>query len=392
MGVYIVDGKRTAIGSFQGSLASMSAHRLSVPVIQSILKSNQIEPGQIDEVILGQVLTTGEGQNPARQAAIHAGIPNETPAMTINQVCGSGLRAVAMGYQAIALNERSMVMVGGQESMSRSNHFLYLRSGVKIGTTHFQDSMIVDGLWDAFYDCHMAITAENIAKKFGITRQEQDEFATYSQTKAQAAQNNQKFSDEIVSIQVPKGKELTIFCKDEYPRAGVTIESLSKLKPAFLSEGGTVTAGNASGINDGSAVLLMASENKVKQLNLTPMARIVSWATCGVDPQFMGLGPIPASRQAIEKAGWNIDDLDLMEVNEAFAAQAIAVNQEMGWDVSKVNVNGGAIALGHPIGASGARILVTLIHEMKRKRVKKGLATLCIGGGMGIAVCVESSY
>ncbi|MCK5445639.1 MAG: acetyl-CoA C-acetyltransferase, partial [Rhodospirillaceae bacterium] len=343
---------------------------------------------EVDEVVLGQILAAGDGQNPARQSAMAAGVPVERTAYLINQVCGSGLRTVALAFQAIQCGDADIVVAGGQENMSRSNHCMYLREPTKMGNAQALDTMIKDGLWDAFHDYHMGVTAENVATKFQLSRETQDEFAARSQQKAEAAINAGHFKAEIAAVTVKQRKKETIVDTDEYPRAGVTAEALSGLRPAFDREG-TVTAANASGINDGAAALVVMSAENAKARGVEPLARIVSWATVGVEPQLMGTGPIPASQKALEKAGWSVDDLDLIEANEAFAAQACAVNQELGWDEDKVNVNGGAIALGHPIGASGARILVTLIHEMKRRDVHKGLATLCIGGGMGIAMCVE---
>lgn len=386
--VVIVAAKRTAIGSFNGGLASMPAAQLGAEVIKDVLSMTGVDAAEIDEVILGQVLTANAGQNPARQAAIHGGISKDKTAMTINQVCGSGLRSVALGMQAIACGDAKIVLAGGQESMSQSPHAMYLRSGIKMGEGTMKDTMIVDGLWDCFNHYHMGITAENVAELGGLSREAQDEFAAASQQKAEAAIKAGKFKDEIVPLTISSRKGDTVVDTDEFPRAGVTAEGLSQLRPAFKKDG-TVTAGNASGINDGAAILMLMSEEEAQKRGLTPLARIASWATRGVAPDVMGTGPVPASRAALEKAGWTHDELDLIEANEAFAAQAAYVNQEMGWDVNKVNVNGGAIALGHPIGASGGRILTTLLHEMKRREAKKGLATLCIGGGMGIAMCVE---
>ena len=386
--IVIVAATRTPIGAFSGSLSPLSAADLGKVVITEVLRRGKVDPADVSDVILGQVLTAGTGQNPARQAAINAGLPQESTAITINQVCGSGLRTVAMGYQAIKAGDSSIVIAGGQESMSNSAHCMYLRSGIKMGDSQMVDTMIKDGLWDAFNGYHMGITAENVAEKWQITREQQDELAAASQQKAVAAIEAGRFKDEIVPVEIQVRRETKLFDTDEYPRAGTTVETLAKLRPAF-SKTGTVTAGNASGINDGASVVLLMSAAEAAKRGLTPLARIASWATAGVDPALMGSGPIPASRLALGKAGWMIDDLDLIEANEAFAAQACAVNKEMGWDPSKVNVNGGAIALGHPIGASGNRVLVTLLHEMMRRDAKKGLATLCIGGGMGIAMCVE---
>ena len=386
--VVIVAAKRTAIGSFGGSLSTLSAARLGEIVIKNVLAETGVKPEEVDEVIFGQVLTAGVGQNPARQAAIYAGIPKEKTAITVNQVCGSGLRTVAMGMQAILCGDAEIVVAGGQENMSLSPHALYMRDGVKFGDVSMKDTMIVDGLWDAFNDIHMGITAENIAEQYQITRAAQDEFAAGSQQKAEAAIKAGKFKDEIVPVTIKKKKEDVIFDQDEFPRSGVTAEALGALKPAFKKDG-TVTAANASGLNDGAAALVLMRESEAKKRGLKPLAKIVSWATAGVDPAVMGTGPIPASKKALEKAGWKAADLDLVESNEAFAAQACCVLKEAGFDPAKTNVNGGAIALGHPIGASGARVLVTLLHEMKRRDAKKGLATLCIGGGMGIALCVE---
>jgi acetyl-CoA C-acetyltransferase len=386
--VVIVAAKRTAIGNLGGTISAIPAHELGKLVIENVLQETGIKAAEIDEVILGQVLTAGAGQNPARQASIKAGIPKETPAITINQVCGSGLRSVAMGMQAILNGDARIVLAGGQESMSLSPHSLQMRTGVKFGNAELTDTMIKDGLWDAFNDYHMGTTAENIAEKYQITRTDQDNFAAQSQNRAEAAIVAGKFKAEIVPVKVQTRKEEIIFDKDEFARPGVTAESLGKLKPAFKKDG-TVTAANASGINDGAASLILMRASEAKKRGLKPFAKIVSWATAGVDPEVMGTGPIPASRKALEKAGWKVSDLDLVESNEAFAAQALCVTKELGLDPAKTNVNGGAIALGHPIGASGARVLVTLLHEMARRDVHKGLATLCIGGGMGIALCVE---
>lgn len=387
--VVIVAAKRTAIGNFLGGLASVPAHKLGAAVITALLKDTGVEGKDVSEVILGQVLTAGLGQNPARQAVIAAGLPIEVPGWGLNQVCGSGLRAVALGFQAIANGDSAIVIAGGQESMSQSMHAVQMRFGTKYGNASLVDTCMVDGLTDAFSGALMGITAENIAKKFGITRQEQDAFAAGSQNKAEAAQKADKFKDEIVPFTIAGKKGDTVIDKDEFPRAGTTAESLAALKPAF-DKAGSVTAGNASGINDGAAAVVLMTAEEAKKRGLKALARIAAWAHAGVEPDIMGTGPIPATRKCLQKAGWNIGDLDLIEANEAFAAQALAVNKELGWDAAKVNVNGGAIALGHPIGASGARVLVTLLHELqKRESAKKGLATLCIGGGMGIALAVE---
>ena len=389
--IVIVSATRTAVGSFGGGLSSKPAHDLGSTLIKKIATSTNIDLAEIDEVILGQVLTAGQGQNPARQAAINAGIPDNKTALIVNQLCGSGLRAVAMGMQQLALRDADVIIAGGQENMSLSTHCAHLRNGTKMGDVKLKDTMITDGLNDAFYRYHMGITAENVAKKFMISRDSQDEFALNSQIKAAAAQIAGKFKEEITGINVNTRKSEAIFKQDEYIRHNVTEESIKKLNAAFKS-GGTVTAANASGLNDGAAVVLMMSEKEAIKRNLTPIARIASWSTAGVSPELMGTGPIPSSTEALRKAGWKANDLDLVEANEAFAAQAIAVNQEMGWDPKIVNVNGGAIAIGHPIGASGCRILVTLLHEMKRNSLSKGLATLCIGGGMGVALTVEGNF
>lgn len=388
--VVIVSALRTPIGNFNGSLSAFSAHQLGAEVIKGLLKQIKLDPQLVNEVILGQVLTAGSGQNPARQAAISAGLPKETVAMTINKVCGSGLKAVQLAAQSIMLGENEIIIAGGQESMSQAPHALpNSRNGQKMGNWSLVDTMVTDGLWEAFNDYHMGKTAENIAEKFNISREEQDQFAADSQQKAEKAINANRFLNEIIPISIPqRKKDPIIFQKDEFPRFGTTAETLSKLRPAFAKEG-SVTAGNASGINDGAAAVLLMSKKKADKLGLKPMATIKSFANAGVCPTVMGTGPIPASKKALEKANWNVNELDLIEANEAFAAQAISVNQGMGWGCEKVNVNGGAIALGHPIGASGARILVTLLHEMQKRDVKKGLATLCIGGGMGTALCVE---
>ncbi|MBF0272651.1 MAG: acetyl-CoA C-acetyltransferase [Magnetococcales bacterium] len=385
--IVIVSAARTAVGAFGGGLSAVPAHKLGEIAIVEALKRAGVAPADVSEVVMGQILSAGAGQNPARQAAVNAGIPAEKTAYGINQLCGSGLRAVVNGYQSISMGDAEIVVAGGQESMSLAPHLLHLRNGTKMGSAEMQDSMIRDALTDAFHNYHMGNTAENVAKKWGLTRAEQDAFAAASQQKAEAAQKAGRFKDEIVPVVIPGRKGDVTIDTDEHPKHGTTAESLAKLRAAFDKEG-TVTAGNASGINDGAAVaVLMSAENAAKR-GLQPLARIVSWASCGVDPAIMGTGPIPSSRLALSKAGWTIDDLDLIEANEAFAAQALAVNKDMGWDLSKVNVNGGAIALGHPVGASGARILVTLLYEMQRRNARKGLATLCIGGGMGIALCV----
>ncbi|MEE8320827.1 MAG: acetyl-CoA C-acetyltransferase [Gammaproteobacteria bacterium] len=388
--VVIVSAARTAIGNFGGSLASIPAHILGARVINGVLERAGIKPEQVDEVIFGHVLTAGTGQNPARQAALEAGLPNEVPCMTINKVCGSGLKTVHLAAQAIKCGDADIIVAGGQENMSLAPHILpNSRNGVKMGDWKMQDSMVVDGLWDAFNDYHMGITAENVAREYKISREEQDEFAAATQQKVESAQNVGSFNDEIIPIEIPQRKgDPVIFEKDEFPRAGVTTEGIAKMRPAFDKEG-TVTAANASGVNDGAAAVVVMSESKAKELGLEPLATIKAYSSAGVDPAIMGTGPIPASQKCLEKAGWSIDDLGLIEANEAFAAQAISVNKGIGWDTSRVNVNGGAIALGHPIGASGCRILVTLLHEMKRRDVKKGLATLCIGGGQGVALAVE---
>jgi len=378
--IVITSAVRTAIGTFKGSLKGMQAHDLGSTVIKESLKKSNLKPNDIDEVIMGQVLTGGTGQNPGRQAAIKAGLPVEKTAYLINQVCGSGLRSVAAAYQSIACNDSKIIIAGGQESMTNAPHTINFRNGEKLEETNLVDAMIKDGLWDAFNGYHMGVTAENVAEKWKISRNEQDEFAFISQEKTEKAQKEEKFKNEIVSVNK--------FEKDEHPRSGITLERLAKLKPSF-KDNGTVTAGNASGINDGAAAVVLMEENEAKKRGLKPLAKIVSWATCGVDPSLMGSGPIPASKKALEKAGWEIKDLDLIESNEAFAAQSLAVIKELKIPKEKVNVNGGAIALGHPIGASGTRILVTLTHEMARRSVKKGLATLCVGGGMGIAMCIE---
>ncbi len=386
--VVIVSAARTPIGSFNGSFATVPAHDLGKVAITEALKRAAIDSAEVSEVILGQVLTAGQGQNPARQAAIAAGLTVETPAWIVNQVCGSGLRAVALGAQAIGQGDSSIVVSGGQENMSLSPHVAYLRSGIRMGDGKMTDSMIKDGLWDAFNNYHMGITAENVAKQWQISREDQDAFAVASQNKAEAAQKAGKFKDEIVAVTIKGRKGDTVVSDDEYIRHGATLDSMRALKPAFDKDG-TVTAANASGINDGAAALVLMSLKDAQARGLKPLARIASWAQAGVDPAIMGSAPIPASRKALERAGWKPSDLDLVEANEAFAAQACAVSKDMGWDPTKVNVNGGAIALGHPIGASGARVLITLLHELQRRDAKRGLATLCIGGGMGIALCVE---
>ncbi|MGH1403365.1 MAG: acetyl-CoA C-acetyltransferase [Alphaproteobacteria bacterium] len=386
--VVIVAAKRTAIGTLGGGLSTVPASTLGATVIQAVLDEAGVNSNDVDEALMGQVLTAGCGQNPARQAAINAGLSQSSTAMTINQVCGSGLRTVALGLQSIQAGDANIVVAGGQENMSLSPHIMHLREAVKFGDASMRDTMILDGLWDSFNDYHMGNTAENIAQQYGISREEQDGFAALSQNKAEHAINAGKFKDEIVPVEVKKRKETITFDTDEFPRAGVTAEGLGKLRPAFKKDG-TVTAANASGINDGAAAVLLMRESEAKERGLTPLAKIKSWATRGVDPAVMGTGPVPASAAALEKAGWDVSDLDLIESNEAFAAQACCVLKETGFDPDKTNVNGGAIALGHPIGASGTRVLVTLLHEMVRRDAQKGLATLCIGGGMGIALCVE---
>ncbi|MDR6631514.1 acetyl-CoA C-acetyltransferase [Phyllobacterium sp. 1468] len=386
--IVIASAARTPVGSFNGAFANVPAHELGAAVIKEVLSRAGIDGAEVDEVIMGQVLGAGEGQNPARQAAMAAGIPQEATAWGLNQVCGSGLRAVALGMQQIAMGDANIVVAGGQESMSLSPHCAHLRSGTKMGDLKLIDTMIKDGLTDAFHGYHMGITAENIATKWQLTREEQDKFALGSQNKAEAAQKAGKFKDEIVPFTVKTRKGDVVVADDEYIRHGATLDSLAKLRPAFDKDG-TVTAGNASGLNDGAAAVVLMSEEEAKRRGIKPLARIASWATAGVDPSIMGTGPIPASRKALEKAGWTAEDLDLIEANEAFAAQACAVNKDLGFDPDKVNVNGGAIAIGHPIGASGARVLNTLLFELKRRNGTKGLATLCIGGGMGVALCVE---
>jgi acetyl-CoA C-acetyltransferase len=386
--IVIVGAARTAVGAFNGVFANTPAHELGAAAIKEALARAKVDPAEVDEVIMGQILTAGQGQNPARQAAMAAGIPQEATAWGLNQLCGSGLRAVAIGLQQIANGDADIIVAGGQESMSLAPHAAHLRNGTKMGDTKFVDTMIKDGLWDAFHGYHMGTTAENVATKWQITREEQDAFAVASQNKAEAAQKAGKFKDEIVPFTISTRKGDIVVSDDEYPRHGATLEAMAKLRPAF-SKDGTVTAGNASGINDGAAALVIMTAKEAQKRGLKPLARIASWATAGVDPAIMGSGPIPATRKALEKAGWSIADLDLVEANEAFAAQALAVNKDLGWNPEIVNVNGGAIAIGHPIGASGARVLVTLLHEMQKRDAKKGLATLCIGGGMGVALAVE---
>ena len=388
--VVIVSAARTAVGKFGGSLANVAAPELGAAVIGAVLERAGVKPDQVNEVILGQVLTAGSGQNPARQSLIKAGLPNTVPGMTINVVCGSGLKSVMLAANAIIAGDADIVVAGGQENMSAAPHVLPgSRDGFRMGDARLIDSMIVDGLWDVYNQYHMGVTAENVAREYGITREQQDAFAALSQNKAEAAQKSGRFDDEIVPVEIPQRKgEPLRFATDEFVRHGVTAESLAGLKPAFSKEG-TVTAANASGLNDGAAAVLVMSAKKAEALGLTPLVRIKAYATSGLDPKVMGMGPVPASRRCLERAGWSPADLDLMEINEAFAAQALAVNQQMGWDSSKINVNGGAIAIGHPIGASGCRILVTLLHEMQKRDAKKGLASLCIGGGMGVALALE---
>jgi len=386
--IVIVSAARTPVGSFSGSLSALPAHELGIVAIKAALQRANLKPGDVSEVILGQVLTAAQGQGPARRAAIGAGIPVDAPAWGINQICGSGLRAVALGAQQIQTGAADIVVAGGQESMSQSNHAMLLREGTKMGDGKLIDTMIRDGLWDSFNNYHMGTTAENVARQWQITREEQDKFAVASQNKAEAARKAGKFKDEIAPVTIKTRKGETVVDTDEYIKEGVTLESVAKLRPAFDPKEGTVTAANASGINDGAAVVVLMTAGEAKKRGLKPLARIASWAQAGVDPSIMGTGPIPASKKALERAGWTIQDLDLIEANEAFAAQAISVNKGLGWDTDKVNVNGGAIAIGHPIGASGCRVLTTLLYEMQRRDAKKGLATLCIGGGMGIAVCV----
>jgi len=386
--IVIASAARTAVGSFNGAFANTPAHDLGAAVIRAALERAGVEPGAVSETILGQVLTAGQGQNPARQAHINAGLPQESAAWGINQVCGSGLRAVALGAQHIMLGDAEIVIAGGQESMSLSPHAAHLRAGQKMGDMKFTDTMIKDGLWDAFNDYHMGNTAENVAREWQITREQQDEFAVASQNKAEAAQKAGRFDDEIAPFTVKTRKGEVVVDKDEYIRHGATLDAMAKLRPAFAKDG-SVTAANASGLNDGAAVTVLMSAAEAEKRGITPLGRIAAYATAGLDPKIMGVGPIYASRKALAKAGWKVEDLDLIEANEAFAAQALAVNKDMGWDPARVNVNGGAIAIGHPIGASGARVLNTLLFEMKRRDAKKGLATLCIGGGMGVALCVE---
>jgi len=386
--VVIVSATRTPVGAFNGAFANTPAHDLGSIAIKAALERAGVEPKRVSEVIMGQILTAAQGQNPARIASIGAGVPVESPAWVVNQLCGSGLRSVALGYQALKNGDSQVVVAGGQESMSMAPHAQYLRGGVKMGSLELVDTMIKDGLWDAFNGYHMGNTAENVAKQWQITRQQQDEFAASSQQKAEAAMKSGRFKDEITPVTIKGRKGDIVVDSDEYPKAGVTTESIAKLRPAFEKDG-TVTAANASGINDGAAAVVLMLASQAAKEGKKPLARIASWAQAGVDPKIMGTGPIPASRAALQKAGWKTSDLDLIEANEAFAAQACAVNKDLGWDTSKVNVNGGAIAIGHPIGASGARVLVTLLHEMQKRDSKKGLATLCIGGGMGIAMCLE---
>ena len=387
--IVIAGAARTPVGSFNGTLASLPAHELGKVAITAALERAKTAPGDVSEVILGQILTAGHGQNPARQASLAAGIPVDTPAWGMNQICGSGLRAVALGLQQIQTGSASIVVAGGQESMSQSKHAAHMRDGTKMGDVKFVDTMIKDGLWDAFNNYHMGTTAENVARQWQISRAEQDAFAVASQNKAEAARKAGKFKDEIAPVTIKGKKGDVVVDTDEYIKDGVTLDSIAKLRPAFDPKEGSVTAANASGINDGAAAVVFMTAEEAKKRGVKPLARIVSWAHAGVDPSIMGTGPIPASKKALEKAGWTVQDLDLIEANEAFAAQAISVNKGLGWDTDKVNVNGGAIAIGHPIGASGARILVTLLYEMQRRDAKKGLATLCIGGGMGVALCVE---
>ncbi|MBS0250614.1 MAG: acetyl-CoA C-acetyltransferase [Proteobacteria bacterium] len=386
--IVIAGAARTPVGSFNGALASLPASKLGEIAIKAALQRANVPAGDVSEVILGQVLTAAQGQGPARQASVGAGVPVDSPAWSINQICGSGLRAVALGMQQIQTGSASIVVAGGQESMSQSAHAAHMRDGTKMGDMKLIDTMVKDGLWDAFNNYHMGTTAENVARQWQITREEQDKFAVASQNKAEAARKAGKFKDEIIPVTIKGRKGDTVVEQDEYIKDGVTYDSVAKLRPAFDPKEGTVTAANASGINDGAAVVVLMSAEEAKKRGIKPLARIVSWASTGVDPSIMGTGPISASKKALEKAGWSVNDLDLIEANEAFAAQAIAVNKGLGWDTEKVNVNGGAIAIGHPIGASGARILNTLVYEMQRRDAKKGLATLCIGGGMGVAMCV----
>ena len=389
--IVITSAFRTAIGSFNGSLSSKTAPELGSVIIKKCVEKSELKKEEVDMTYMGQVLTAGAGQNPARQSSILAGLSNETTNITVNQVCGSGLACVALAYNSIKSGDGKVIIAGGQESMSNSPHYINIRKGIKMGDGKLKDSMIIDGLWDVYNQYHMGITAENVAEKFQIRREEQDSFAAASQRKAAEAMQANKFVNEIVPVKIKVKKEEVEFNKDEYPKAGSTVEKLAKLRPAFKKDG-TVTAGNASGVNDGAAAVCLMTGEMANQKDIEPLAKIVSWAQCGVDPSIMGTGPIPASKLALKKAGWSEDELDLIEANEAFAAQAMAVNKEMGWTVDKVNVNGGSIALGHPVGASGARILVTLIHEMQKRKAQKGLATLCIGGGMGIAMCIERSF
>ena len=389
--IVITSAFRTAIGSFGGSLASKTASELGSEVIKGCINHSHLKANDVDMVYMGQVLTTGVGQNPARQAAIYAGISKDKTATTINQVCGSGLASIALAFNSIKCGDGNIMIAGGQESMSNAPHFINLRNGLKMGPGTLSDSMIIDGLWDIYNNYHMGVTAENVAEKYQITREDQDSFALSSQKKASNAIKANKFMDEIIPVKVKMKKQEIIFSQDEYPKPDTTIEKLSKLRPAFKKDG-TVTAGNASGVNDGAAAVVMMSSEEAKKRKIEPLVKIISWAQCGVEPTVMGTGPIPASKKALEKAGWKKDQVDLVEANEAFAAQAISVNKELGFNQNKVNVNGGAIALGHPIGASGARILVSLIHEMYKRNLKKGLATLCIGGGMGIAMCIERDF
>jgi acetyl-CoA C-acetyltransferase len=386
--IVIASAARTPVGSFNGALSSLPASKLGEIAIKAALNRANVQPGDVSEVILGQVLTAAQGQGPARQASVGAGVSVDAPAWSVNQICGSGLRAVALGMQQIKTGDATIVVAGGQESMSQSTHAAHMRDGTKMGDMKLVDTMVKDGLWDAFNNYHMGTTAENVARQWQITREEQDKFAVASQNKAEAARKAGKFKDEITPVTIKTKKGETVVDQDEYIKEGVTIDSIAKLRPAFDPKEGTVTAANASGINDGAAVVVLMTAEEANKRGIKPLARIVSWATTGVDPSIMGTGPISASKKALEKAGWTINDLDLIEANEAFAAQALAVNKGLGWDTSKVNVNGGAIAIGHPIGASGARILNTLLFEMQRRDAKKGLATLCIGGGMGVAMCL----
>ncbi|MEM9168884.1 MAG: acetyl-CoA C-acetyltransferase [Pseudomonadota bacterium] len=388
-GIMIASAKRTGVGAFGGGLSTVPAATLGKTAIAAALAAAKVDGEAVDEVVMGHVLQSAQGQNTARQASMGAGVPKETPAMAINQVCGSGLRAVMLAAQSIKTGDAGVVVAGGHENMSLSPHAAHLRNGVKMGDVKYDDTMIKDGLWDAFNNYHMGQTAENLAEKYQIGREEQDAFAVASQNKAEAAKKAGKFKDEIAPVVIKTRKGETVFEEDEYIREGATIDGVSGLRPAFVRDGGTVTAANASGINDGAAALVVMSEDAAGKYGVSPIARVASYAHCGVDPSIMGIGPAPASRMALEKAGWSLDDLDLIEANEAFAAQALAVGKELGWNADKVNVNGGAIAIGHPIGASGARILTTLLHEMQRSGANKGLATLCIGGGMGVALCVE---